>query len=123
MAEAIARGIGGVDIEVFSAGLHAMGTVADGSIMALETLGYGTEDLSSKGLAEVDLDSMDLIVSLMGPEGLATLPRRLCAEKISWQIPDPYGEDDESYIRVARLLEKKITSMLAGQKSRELFSV
>ena len=123
MAEAIARGIGGAGVDVSSAGLHPMGTVAEGSIMALETLGYSTEHLRSKGLGDVDLDSMDLIVSLMGPEGLTPLPRRLCAEKISWRISDPYGEDDESYIRVAKLLEKKISNLLTSQKSRELFSV
>lgn len=123
MAEAIARSIGGEDVEVFSAGLHPMGRVAEGSLATLQQLGYSTEGLRSKGLGQIDLDGIDLIVSLMGPEGLSTLPRRVCAEKIAWGIPDPYGEDEESYLAVARLLEKKISSLISSQKKGEPFSL
>jgi len=122
MAEAIARFRGEGAVEVFSAGLYPTGTVAEGSLLALEALGYPTEKLSSKGLDEIDLDSMDIIVSLMGPEGLSTLPQRLCAEKIAWRIPDPYGEDEESYLRVARLLEKRLLSWIKSLGATEPLS-
>lgn len=122
MAEAIARFRGDAAVEVFSAGLNPTGTVAEGSLLALQALGYPTDGLDSKGLEEIDLDSMDLIVSLMGPEGLSTLPQRLCAERIAWRIPDPYGEDDESYLRVARLLEKKISLLINSLRVREPLS-
>ena len=123
MAEAIARSVGGNEVQAFSAGLHPMGRVAEGSLMALGELGHSTEGLRSKGLNDIDLDSMDLIVSLMGPEGLSPLPRRLCADKIAWGIPDPYGEDDESYLAVAALLEKKISSLISSQRVAEPFSL
>lgn len=123
MAEAIARRIGGAGVEVFSAGLHPMGRVAPGTLMALESLGYPAEGLSSKGFEAVDLDSMDLIVSLMGVEGLSMLPRRLCGEKISWRIRDPYGEDDESYLATARILEKKIDALMSAFMAGEPFSI
>lgn len=122
MAEAIARSQGKGAVEVFSAGLYPTGTVAEGSLLALESLGYPTEKLSSKGLDEIDLDSIDLIVSLMGPEGLSTLPQHLCTEKIAWRIPDPYGEDEESYLRVARRLEKKISALINSLRSMEPLS-
>jgi protein-tyrosine-phosphatase len=122
MAEAIARNRGGTAVEVHSAGLYPSGRVAAGSLLALETLGYPSDRLNSKGLKTIDLDSMDIIISLMGPEGLATLPPRLCAEKIAWRIPDPYGEDDDSYIRVARLLENQISSLINSLRAREPLS-
>lgn len=123
MAEAIARHIGGDEVEVFSAGLHPMGRVSEGTLFALRTLGYPTEGLASKGLDAIDLDSIDIVVSLMGPEGLSILPKRHCCERVAWSIVDPYGEDEESYLATAQILEKKIRALMIEIQAGELFHI
>lgn len=120
MAEAIARRRLGSLAGVFSAGHCPTGRVADFSIATLETLGYDTTGLSSKGLDAVPLDDMDVIVSLMGPDGLIGLPRHLTAEKIVWSIRDPYGEDESSYLATATILEQRIKELTNELGDREL---
>jgi len=120
MAEAIARGLSGEDVTVASAGLMPFGRIVPSTIETLQRLGYDSRDLSSKGLDDVDLASFDIIVSLLGPAGLAYLPASLGAQLETWSIPDPFGEDDEFYLAVARDLERRIRDLLADTGSREL---
>ena len=112
MAEAIARTLGGGRFEIHSAGLCPAGSVAPLSLRTLERLGYETEGLASKGLTDVPLDRMDVVVSLMGPEGMAALPRHIPADRVVWSIRDPYGEDEEAYFSVAGALEDRIRDLL-----------
>ncbi|MCD4750982.1 MAG: hypothetical protein K8R59_16535 [Thermoanaerobaculales bacterium] len=120
MAEAIARHLGGDRNEVFSAGLFPTGTVAPLSLQTLESLGHSTAGLYSKGLDDIELEEVDVVVSLMGPDGLAGVPRRLPAERIVWSIRDPYGEDEEAYFATARILEQRIRQLLEELKHRGL---
>lgn len=108
MAESILRKLGGSSVDVISAGHHPTGRVADLSLETLKLHGYPVENLSSKGLDAVDLDSVDVVISLMGEPGLAALPCRLTAERIAWSIRDPYGEDEDAYIATLRSMERKI---------------
>ncbi len=108
MAESVMKTIGGPSVEVVSAGLHPTGRVAELSLETLLSHGYSVAGLSSKGFEAIDLDSIDVVISLMGESGLAALPCRLTAEKIAWSIRDPYGEDDDAYISTINTLERKI---------------
>jgi arsenate reductase len=112
MAEAIARSLSGGRAEAHSAGLTPTGRVAPQGLAALTALGHAADGLRSKGLDEVDLADMDLVVSLLGRDGRAWLPRNLAAEVVEWSIPDPYGEDEETFVAIARLLERRITRLL-----------
>lgn len=120
MAEAIARGLGGNGLTVSSAGLMPFGRIVPTTIRTLRALGYDPGGLSSKGLEDVDLVSFDVIVSLLGPSGLGYLPGTLPAELQSWSIPDPYGEDDDVYMTVARELERRVRLLLQEQENGEL---
>ncbi len=120
MAEAMARQIGGDQIEAFSGGLMATGSVAPGSISTLEYLGYNADGLESKSISDVDVGDMDVIVSLIGPDGLRYLPAGISAELITWSVRDPFGEDDEAYLASAKTIEKKIKTLLIEQLDREL---
>lgn len=111
MAEAILKKIGGKSVTVISAGLHPTGRVAELSLGTLASHGYEVEKLSSKGLDAVDLDSVDIIISLMGEPGLTALPCRLTSERIAWSIRDPYGEDEDAYIATLRTLERRIGAL------------
>ena len=120
MAEAMARQIGGNSVEAFSGGLMATGSVAEGSISTLEYLGYDADGLESKSISDVEIAEMDVIVSLIGPDGLRYLPAGISAELVTWVVRDPYGEDEEAYLTAARTIEKKVKILLTEQLDREL---
>ncbi len=122
MAEAIARSIGGADVDASSAGLSPLGWVAGQTLEALRTLGHSVDGLSSKGLDRIDLEQIDVVVSLLGDRGLDVIPHGLAIERESWAIADPFGEDDELYLEVARELETRIHRLLEEHRQRELFS-
>jgi arsenate reductase len=113
MAEALARGIGADRVEAFSAGLTPTGWISRDTASAVRELGYDPEGLRSKGLDDVGLADMDVVVSLIGPEGLCFIPRNMGARLESWRIPDPFGEDIEVFVAVARRLERQIRELLA----------
>ena len=108
MAESILNTIGGTTVNAVSAGLHPTGRVADLSLETLRSHGYPVAALSSKGLEDIDLDSIDVVISLMGQPGLAALPCRITAERIAWSIRDPYGEDEDAYSSTVTTMERKI---------------
>jgi protein-tyrosine-phosphatase len=83
-------------------------------------MGYDPNGLASKGLDHIGQDEFDIVVSLLGDSGLNYLPSTLGAQLESWSIRDPYGEDDEVYLAVARELERRIGDLLADQEDREL---
>ena len=120
MAEAITRGLSDGEVEAFSAGLMPFGRIVEPTVATLTSLGYDATALSSKGLDEVDLRRFDVVVSLLGQAGLGGLPTGLGAELESWDIRDPYGEDDEVYLAVAHELERRIGDLLADHLHGEL---
>ncbi len=122
MAEAIARHLGAGRVEAYSAGLTPTGRVSGRAQRALELLDYPSHNLRSKSLDAIDLRSLDVIVSLIGEEGLRWLPRHLPATRLAWQVRDPYGEDEETFVSVARVLEKRIDDLLTDLGIAELTS-
>ena len=122
MAESIARILGGAKVEARSAGISPLGWVSQQTIDTLRVLGYPAQGLSSKGLDAVDLEDVDIILSLLGDRGLDYLPRGTGARREAWDITDPFGEDDEVYLEVARELERRIRALLSEESDAELFS-
>lgn len=120
MAEAIARGLAGGKITAGSAGLMPFGRIVEGTRYALDRLGYDDAGLSSKGIEDVDFESFDIVVSLLGDAGLSSLPPAPGAHVEAWDIPDPYGEDEEFYLATARELERRIRTLLDEHARREL---
>ena len=122
MAEAIARFLGGSMVDARSAGISPLGWVSEQTIDALQALGYPAEGLTSKGLDEVNFEDVDIVLSLLGDRGLDYLPRSTGARRVAWVITDPFGEDDEIYLEVARELERRIRALLSDESDPELFS-
>jgi len=122
MAEAIARSLGGDGVAAYSAGLAPLGWISNETVDALRTLGYPATGLRSKGLDDIDLDAVDVVVSLLGQRGLDAIPLGIGARREAWAIVDPFGEDDELYLEVARELETRISKLLRGEAEPELFS-
>jgi len=120
MAEAIARKLGGGFIEARSAGLAPAGWIAERTLTTLEFLGYSTDGLSSKGLDAVSSVEIDVVISLLGEETLDLMTVAAGARHDAWPILDPFGEDEEVYIDVARRLEARIRRLLEEELDREL---
>jgi protein-tyrosine-phosphatase len=120
MAEAIARDLGGDRVVVRSAGLTPAGFVAPPTLATLEALGLATDGLCSAGLEAVTDVTFDVVVSLLGARGLTLLPRGIALRREAWDIPDPFGEDDAVYLRVARQLQVEVKRLLADELDREL---
>lgn len=112
MAEAIARGLGGELVTAYSAGLAPTGSIADGTLKAITTLGYDPLGLSSKGLESVPLEKVDVVVSLIGRQGLLFVPRHVGSQRVAWAIPDPYGEELGTYVAVAREIERRVRGLV-----------
>jgi len=112
MAEAIARDLGGGRIVVHSAGLAPTGWIAPHTVTALAELGYASDDLESKGLDDVPLASIDVVISLLGADGLRLVPPSVGERREMWSIRDPYGDDLDVYRAVARELETRIRLLL-----------
>jgi arsenate reductase (thioredoxin) len=112
MAEAIARQLGNGRIDAYSAGLSAAGQVDSAAVAALSELGYSGDGLSSKGLTEVPLHDMDVVVSLIGEAGLSVLPRNLGAQRVAWSVRDPLGEDDATFVAAARQIERRVRGLV-----------
>ena len=120
MAEAIARTLGSPHVEAHSAGLAPTGWVAEHTLTTLESLGYSSEGLWSKGLEAVPTDEIDVVVSLLGRDAFDVLPLPAGARREAWSILDPFGEDEEVYVGVARRLEARIRRLLEEELGREL---
>jgi len=121
MAEAIAYHLGGSRVNARSAGLAPAGFIASGTLAALQALGYSGEGLWSKGLDDVSLEDLDVVVSLLGRGGLDLVPCGIGVRRVAWDIVDPIGEDDEVYMAVARELETRIRVLLREELAEELF--
>jgi len=121
MAEAITRHLGGRRVDARSAGLAPAGFIADGTIAALESLGYSGEGLRSKGLDDVFDCDLDIVVSLLGNGALDLLPHGTGARREAWAVLDPFGEDEDVYLDVARGLEVRIRALLSEELDGELF--
>jgi arsenate reductase len=120
MAEAIARKLGNGLVEVQSAGLAPAGWVAERTLTTLENLDYSTDDLASKGLDAVSSDEIDVVISLLGEEANDLVPIAAGARHEAWPTLDPFGEDEEVYLDVARQLEARIRIFLEEELDREL---
>lgn len=53
----------------------------------LSEVGYRDDQLRAKGLVEIPLDEVDLIVTLADPERCPRVP--LEVPRVAWQLPDP----------------------------------
>ena len=120
MAEAIAGALGGNTVDACSAGLTPLGWVADQTIATLEALGYPSDGLVSKGFDDIAREDFDVVVSLLGERGLDHIPLGFDARREAWAIPDPFGEDEATYLAVARQLERRIEDLLARESNAEL---
>jgi len=112
MGEALARHHWNDALEVASAGLSALGYVPEETTGVLEEIGVSTHGLYSKGLAEVELDSFDLILDLLEYPLERLMPPSFKGKVIHWHVMDPFSESLEAFRQTRDTIEWLVTEQL-----------
>ena len=100
MAEGLARAYGDGLIEPFSAGTNPTGVVSEDAIEIMRELKIDISKLRSKGLADVPVADMDIIVSMAPRRASAMVPRGFRGRTIDWDVDDPIGRSLSVFRRV-----------------------
>ncbi len=98
MAEAFARNEAPEDVEVFSAGFEA-GDINPRTVKVMSEIGYDISNFKSKKINEVNINSIDIIITLCesAKEKCPVIQGKPCI--VSWDIPEPsFNEDNEQEI-------------------------
>ena len=111
MAEALANHIGEGRLRALSAGTSPLGEIAPLTYQVLRDKGLGLEGHWSKGLHDVPVEEMDVVVG-MGGEGHFPLASGFKGMRIEWNIPDPYGHDAAYFRSVCDLVERQVKTLL-----------
>jgi len=112
MGEALARHHWQDKLEVASAGLSALGYVPEETLSVLEERGVSTRGLYSKGLAEVELDSFDLILDLLEYPLERLMPPSFKGKVIHWHVKDPFAESLDGFRETMDTIEWLVTEQL-----------
>ena len=112
MGEALARHHWNDALEVASAGLSALGYVPEETTSVLEEIGVSTHGLYSKGLAEVELDSFDLILDLLEYPLERLIPPSFKGKVIHWHVMDPFSESLEAFRQTRDTIDWLVTEQL-----------
>ena len=113
MAEAWARHFGSGKFEALSAGLRALGFIANETKEVMAEKGVSLDGQRSKGLDAIDWARVDVLVDMSGLHA-RNLLADFTGRGIDWRVPDPYMESLESYRSVRDLLERKVYHLLKG---------
>ena len=93
MAEGLARALLGETAHVTSAGSEPS-RVHPQAIEAMAEIGIDISDQTSTPVADLDPDTLDLVVTLCAEEVCPALPGRV--RKLHWPIEDPASEDPDA---------------------------
>lgn len=118
MAEGLARHLFGDAARVQSAGstpwrVHPL------AIRALAELGIDISSHRSKSVDEIDLDDIDLVITLCADEVCPVLPKK--TRRLHWPLSDPSGApgDDEARLQRFRETRDEIRERLLSFKHDE----
>lgn len=112
MAEGFARELGADVVDPYSAGLHPTGVVGEDAILMMEEHGIDISRQRSKGLDEVPLADIDIVVSMTGIPAAELFPANYRGKLIDWAVDDPIGSPLSVFRRVRDEIEKKVKDLL-----------
>jgi arsenate reductase len=112
MAEAFANQLGEGRVRAFSAGSHPLGEILPGTYEVLREKGVSLDGHWSKGLDEVPLAEMDVVVG-MGCEVRCPVPVGFKGRVIEWDVPDPYARNLDFYRSVRDVIERQVKALLS----------
>lgn len=111
MAEALANQLGQGRLRAWSAGTSPLGEITPPTFTVLREKGLDIEGHWSKGLRDVPVEKMDVLVG-MGCEVHCPVPASFKGMRIEWNIPDPYGRDVAYFRSVRDLVERQVKTLL-----------
>jgi arsenate reductase (thioredoxin) len=111
MAEALANQLGEGRVHAWSAGSNPAGWIAPGTHEVLREKGISLDGHSSKGLEDVPVSRMDIVVG-MGCEVVCPVPAGFKGKVIEWSIPDPYGRPLDFFREVRDMIEVQVKALL-----------
>jgi arsenate reductase (thioredoxin) len=118
MAEALANQLGHGKVRAFSAGTHPLGSISLHTRAVLGEKGINLEGYWSKGLEDVPVSDMDVVVE-MGYGVKCKLPAEFKGRLVKWQIPDPYSLGREYFRDVRDLIESEVRRLLRELEAQE----
>jgi arsenate reductase len=106
MAEGLARCLGPEVIEAYSAGTHPVG-INPKAILVMEEIGIDLSNQSSKSVEAIDLDKMDLVVTLCGDaaDHCPILPQHIV--RVHWGLEDPAKFNGSEQMILGRFRETR----------------
>jgi arsenate reductase len=113
MAEAFANQHGEGRIRAWSAGSNPLGHITPLTSEVMLEKGLDLEGHWSKGLRDVPMDKMDVVVG-MGCEVSCPVPIGFKGQVIEWNIPDPYGLGIDYFRDVRDLIERQVKALIGS---------
>ncbi|MBI1746269.1 MAG: arsenate reductase ArsC [Acidobacteria bacterium] len=98
--------------EVYSAGTHPAGFIISRTIMVMQEKGIDINSQYSKGVDAVDLDAMDVVVTMGCCKAQEICSVSYSGEMIDWDIADPVGQPLEFYRMVRDEIETHVEKLL-----------
>ncbi|HWO88104.1 MAG TPA: arsenate reductase ArsC [Gemmatimonadales bacterium] len=114
LAEGIARSVAPPGVRVFSAG-SVPSTINPLAVRALAEIGIDARGQRSKGITEVPIAEVDLVVTLCAEEVCPVFPGKV--QRLHWPLPDPAAvsggeaEQMEAFRRVREELRARIAGL------------
>ena len=114
MSQALAKMIGGENVDAYSAGSKPSGVVNPKAIAAMQELGYNLSIHDSKSLDEVKAFApFDVVVTMGCGDACPWMPAK---QFIDWQIPDPKHMEREQFNEVRDFIKAKVSDLIDGLK-------
>jgi len=113
MAEAFAYHLGEGRVRAWSAGLFPIGWIPPETCTVMEERGLSLDGQSSKGLEDVPVAGMDLVVNMAGDGLSVPIPAGFRGRVIQWEIPDAFSSDLETNRATRDLIEAHVRVLLA----------
>jgi len=111
MAEALANHHGNGRVRAWSAGSRPLGEIIPQTYEVMQETGVSLEGHFSKGLKDVPVDEMDVVVG-MGCEVACPVPVGFKGRVIEWNIPDPYGRELAFFRSVRDSIQRRVLALL-----------
>jgi arsenate reductase len=119
MAEGFANYYGKSWLEASSAGLRYAGFISPDAITAMAEKGVDISSLHSRGLEEVDLATIDWIVTMDASIIGAIKPTSPRTKMLNWIVADPIGRPLDFYNAVRDQIEVKVLDLIEVIQNEE----
>lgn len=112
MAEGMARTFGSDVIEAYSAGTNPTGVISEDSIEIMQEVKVDISRQRSKGLNDVPMSEMDIVISMAPRSAQDIVPRDFRGRAIDWHVEDPVGKSLTVFRRVRSELDALVRKLV-----------